>query len=237
MKRIAIIDDIRSYAEEIKNKILSSNWDCNIEVDIYDNPRIFLQTAKSGKEYNLCLSDIEMPDMDGIKLAKEIREFDPYMLLIFLTAYPKYAILGYKVDAYDFILKDQFNEEWEKVQIKIKKEFEREDDDYYLVQASNFFEKISLGQVFYIFKEKKYSIFVLERREIAVRKPLKQIQSELKKKNQFILVERGCIVNIEKIKRFELREIEMADGKKISLGHIRTSEVREKILSYYKGRF
>lgn len=236
MKRIAIIDDIRSYAEEIKCEIAACDWNCNIEVDIYNNPEIFLQAVQSGKEYNICLSDIEMPKMNGIELAKEIRKSDPYMLLIFLTAYPQYAIWGYKVDAYDYIVKDQFEEEWERVQKKIKREFERAEDDYYLVQASNYFEKILLRQVLYIYKEKKYSVFVLIGRKIAVRKPLKQILSELKGKSQFILVVRGCIVNIEKIKRFELREIEMVDGERIPLGHIRTSEVREKIHSYYKGR-
>ncbi len=80
-------------------------------------------------------------------------------------------------------------------------------------------------------------MLVLEDREVPVRKSLKQILQELSGKDQFILVERGHIANIEKIKRFELREIELVNGKRIPLGHIRTSEVREKIHSYYKGRF
>lgn len=237
MKKIAIVDDDMYYAEEIRKEIISSEWGYPIRVDLYEEPEEFLVNLQNGGKYDLCLSDIEMPGKNGIELAREIQKTDPYMLFIFLTAYSKYAVHGYKVGAYDYIVKGWFAEEWKRVLGKIKKRFESLDHDFYLVESSNYFEKIPLNHVLYIYKEKKYTVFVLENREVPVRKSLRQIQEELAGKEQFIQVERGYIANIEMIKRFELREIELINGKRIPLGHIRSSEVREKIHSYYHGRF
>lgn len=237
MKKIAVVDDDMNYAKYIREEIYASEWGEDVEVDVYNAPDLFISGLKEGKIYDLCISDIEMPGKNGVELAEEIRRIDSGILLIFLTSYSKYAICGYKVDAFDYLLKEHFAEEWKRTLEKVKREFKRAEDECYLVDALTYFERISLNQIFYIYKDKRYAVFVLEDREIPVRKSLKQILQELSGKNQFILVERGHIVNIEKIKRFELREIEMVNGKRIPLGHIRTSEVREKIHSYYKGRF
>lgn len=236
MKRIAIVEDDRNFAEEVRKEIGLSRWKYAIETDIYDNPAYFLDNMKNGKRYDLCLSDIEMPEMNGIELAREIRKLDPYMLLIFLTAYPKYAILGYKVEAYDYILKTHFKSEWSKVLIKIQKEFEKADNEFYLVETPNIYEKIPLNHILYIYKDKKYTVFVQADRTTSVRKSLKQVRQELTGKGQFILVERGHIANIEKIKRFESRELEMENGKIIPIGHIRSAEIRDKIHLYYRDR-
>ena len=235
MKRIAIIDDDRNYAENIREEIRSGEWGEAVRIDLYEHPLSFLSRMKEEGGYDLCLSDIEMPGKNGIELAKEIRRTDPNVLLIFLTAYPRYAVLGYRVEAYDYILKERFREEWKRVSARIRKEFERADQDFYLVEMPNYFERIPLSQVQYIYKEKKYALFVLAEREVAVRKTLKQVQEELAEYRQFIQVERGYIANIEKIRRFAGRELEMENGHRIPLGRIRTAEVSERIHSYYHG--
>ena len=89
MKKIAIVDDDRDYAEGIRKVITASKWRDTIWADIYEDPGLFLDELQNGKEYDLCLSDIEMPGKSGLALAGEIRRLDPYMLLVFLTAYSK----------------------------------------------------------------------------------------------------------------------------------------------------
>lgn len=49
--------------------------------------------------------DIQMPDIDGINLAKEIIRAEEPPLIIFVTAYDKYAIDAFEVNAIDYILK------------------------------------------------------------------------------------------------------------------------------------
>ncbi len=54
---------------------------------------------------DVALLDIDMPNMDGITVAKHLRKFMPRLNIIFLTGYPEYALESYKVLASDFLVK------------------------------------------------------------------------------------------------------------------------------------
>ena len=58
-------------------------------------------------EINIALLDIEMPGMNGIELAKLLREKNPYCIIIFITAYDRfeYAIEAMHIKAFDYLLK------------------------------------------------------------------------------------------------------------------------------------
>ena len=49
--------------------------------------------------------DIQVPDMLGIEVAKQIRQKDNTVIIMFVTSFSQYAIEGYSVDAMDYILK------------------------------------------------------------------------------------------------------------------------------------
>ncbi|MDT8715086.1 response regulator [Clostridium sp. 19966] len=55
--------------------------------------------------------DIEMPHMDGMSLAKEIMKFNDDIQIVFVTAYKKYALEAFKVNAVNYILKPITEEE------------------------------------------------------------------------------------------------------------------------------
>lgn len=58
-------------------------------------------------DINIALLDIEMPGMNGIELAKLIREKNPDCIIIFITAYDRfdYAIEAIHIKALDYLLK------------------------------------------------------------------------------------------------------------------------------------
>ena len=49
--------------------------------------------------------DIDLPSMDGMSAVKKIREHSLDTMVIFVTSLAQYAIEGYKVNAFDFIVK------------------------------------------------------------------------------------------------------------------------------------
>ena len=54
---------------------------------------------------DLALLDVEMPVMNGIELAAAIKEYQPDAAIIFVTAYPKYAVDAFAVRASGYLLK------------------------------------------------------------------------------------------------------------------------------------
>ena len=82
-------------------------------------PLVVVGEAASGREAltllgntptDLVLSDIHMPDMDGIELARHLLKLPVPPVLIFTTAYHEHAIAAFEVHAVDYLLKP-FNAE------------------------------------------------------------------------------------------------------------------------------
>src|SRR5699024_6989805 len=55
--------------------------------------------------FDIIFLDIEMPGLDGMSTAEQIRKFDSDVVLVFVTNMAQYAIRGYSVGALDFVLK------------------------------------------------------------------------------------------------------------------------------------
>ena len=79
----------------------------------HDGFQVMAKTYSTGRrlleEYSpdtdLLLLDIQLPDMLGIDVARQIRQRDSRVMIIFVTNLAQYAIEGYSVQAFDYVLK------------------------------------------------------------------------------------------------------------------------------------
>ena len=79
--------------------------DCPCQIDTFDSGTTFIDSG-ANVPYDILFLDVSMAKMDGIKLAKRIREYDNNVYIVFVTAFIDYSLEGYKVDAIRYILKD-----------------------------------------------------------------------------------------------------------------------------------
>ena len=106
MFRIAIVEDEQEEYERLNGMIArygEENDGSEFQTTWFSDGQSFL--SKNTEEYNLLFLDIQMPGVNGMELAKEIRKRDRQVLIVFVTNMAQYAIEGYDVQAYDFILK------------------------------------------------------------------------------------------------------------------------------------
>jgi putative two-component system response regulator len=100
--RILIVDDEELICRLLAQRLSSEGFSC--------------VTANNGREalshfykntFSLIISDIKMPEMDGIELLKRVRDLNPKMMVIMVTAYPEIdmAVEAMRLGAYDFIIK------------------------------------------------------------------------------------------------------------------------------------
>ena len=105
MFRIGIAEDDPSFQKTISEYIERYKKETNIDIQASffqdGNELVF----KYEPIYDVLLLDIEMPKMNGIDAAREIRKRDQRVLIIFITNMAQYAINGYEVGALDFVLK------------------------------------------------------------------------------------------------------------------------------------
>ena len=100
--RILVVDDEEVICSILARRLTREGYSC--------------MTAHNGKEalnyfykdsFFLIISDIKMPEMDGIELLKKVKAVHPNMLVIIVTAYPEIdlALEAMRLGAYDLIIK------------------------------------------------------------------------------------------------------------------------------------
>lgn len=105
MIRIAVVEDNQEYSDRLVqylNKFAEEN-ERRFEITVFHDGMDLMKIYKSS--WDIIFMDIEMPLLDGMAAAKEIRKSDPVVIIIFVTQMAQYAVKGYEVDAMDFILK------------------------------------------------------------------------------------------------------------------------------------
>ena len=73
-------------------------------------PRQNSKRCSNGEYYDLFILDIEMPNLDGMELAKVIKEHIKNPVIIFLTSYTDYVYNAFEVEAFRFIPKENMKD-------------------------------------------------------------------------------------------------------------------------------
>jgi DNA-binding NtrC family response regulator len=84
-KKVFVVDDEEQIAEVLTESLRAANFD----VEMFSDPRSALMRA-SDCPPDVLVSDISMPEMDGIALAKALRERNPHCKVILISGNPKW---------------------------------------------------------------------------------------------------------------------------------------------------
>jgi len=162
------------------------------------------------QEIDLLLLDIEMPDITGIELLKSL-EKKP--LVIFTTAYDKYALQGYQLDVLDYLVKpirfDRFLKavnKAHKLHLANKGEFIPKEEGYILIKVEYKNVKLNFSEILFIEGLKDYVKVHTKKERYLTRLNLKNIQSKLPA-DQFIRVHRSYVVPVQKITSFQKGQV------------------------------
>lgn len=124
MLNVAIIEDEIKTQELLKSYFadFTENHGKEFNIVYFDNPIKFLTNYKAN--YDMVLMDIELPHMNGMVASHKLREIDKNVTLIFVTNMAQFAVEGYSVNAFDYIVKpvslDDFSLKLERAIDRIK---------------------------------------------------------------------------------------------------------------------
>ncbi|HTX88441.1 MAG TPA: LytTR family DNA-binding domain-containing protein [Bacteroidales bacterium] len=160
------------------------------------------------EEIDLIFLDIQMPDISGIQFLKSLRRKP---LVIFTTAYEKYALTGYELDVIDYLLKpfsfDRFLKAVNKAQdfLGLRDRLPASQGpaadparNFIFVKSDYKLVKINLADILYVEGLKDYVKIFAGERPVITLMSMKAIE-EILPAPAFIRVHRSFIVNIRKI--------------------------------------
>ncbi|MDD2255727.1 MAG: LytTR family DNA-binding domain-containing protein [Bacteroidales bacterium] len=198
------IEIIEAYEQQIPGLVLKQTFTDAISAWSY----------LSQNPVDLVFLDIQMPDISGLQLARSLSKHKP--MIVFTTAYGKFAVDGFDLEAVDYLLKpftfDRFNDSIRKANtykmLQQSKHLKEEDKGIY-VKSDYRNIRISLHEILYIEGYDDYiRIHLDDGKTITTLMSLKSILEKLPSK-EFVRIHRSYIVATHKIKRIYQQKVQL----------------------------
>lgn len=144
--KIAICDDEFDFCQKIKNALEKTIGSYDT-VECFSNGNELLYQA-GNRIFDIVYLDIEMPGIDGIETAEKLQQINSGTLVIFVSSYSCYISKAFKINAFQFLIKEYANED------EIISEYNRAKERYcldhylYSVKKKDTIEKIEIKKLF-----------------------------------------------------------------------------------------
>lgn len=234
MLNIAVCDDEPTEIEYIT--ALINEWgkltQTEINIGCFSCAEAFLFKYETNKSFDLVFLDIQMKAMDGIELAKKIRETDSDLQIVFITGFSDYIFSGYDVSALHYLIKPVEKEKLFEVISRANKNLKKVDDFLLLFIDGESF-KIKLDDIDYIEALSHKSRVGCKENEYVINLPISEIEKKLNK--NFIHCHRSYLANLKNISRISKTDIFFDSGKSIPVSRRMFNSANTSFINFYRG--
>lgn len=229
---IAIIEDSGqelSLLERCLQSYLSSRQVYRV-IDTYTSGEAFLENWPS-KSYDLVFLDILMEGISGIEVARKIRETDSECLLIFISSSKEYALQGFEVRAFDYLLKPLSEERFQKTMDLCQNELAKH-IRYIEVKESLTLVKIPLNEIIYTDYYNHYIQIHTAARLIRSYQQFDVFSPLLLCYPQFLCCYRNCIVNMDHVDSVDKHDFVMENGERVPITRGNRNSIYQQYADY-----
>ena len=213
--RVAIVDDSSvdaAFLEDILNT-WADNRQVVVQPERFDSAEKFLFRYADDKAWDILLLDIEMGAMDGVTMAKRVRQDNEAVQIVFITGYSDYIAEGYEVAALHYLMKPVNREKLLTV-LDRAMEKRKQEDRYLNLEAYGEMVRIPFYDIRYLDVHQNY-VTVHAKADYTVKRTLGDFEKELD--NRFCRVGRAMILNLKYIQRVTKTEVRLSDGTVLPL--------------------
>ncbi len=204
-----------------------------------DSTRFKLSVFSDGDEifenfradYDLILLDIQMKRLNGLETAEKIRQLDRNVYLVFVTNLANYAIKGYSVQAFDFILKP-INYMVLKQLLQCVDKLVSARKQHYLTLPTNLgLTRIDVNHIYYAETEAHYMIIKTDQGEYRMRDTMKNMEAMLEKYS-FFRCNNCYLVNLNHVERVDGSTL-YVNGEKLTISRPRYKAFMEILTNFW----
>ena len=232
MLKIAICDDNRVDVEQLEIA-LDTLSRYSLSYDVYFCAEELLKYTSLNRElYHLYILDIEIPNMTGLELAKEMRKNGVKALFVFLTGYTQYAMEAFDVITFNYISKPVTAEKLESVIIKAMDYLDMVKQDFIFQFCKKQF-RVSCGDILYFEKKGRQAVIHTIPENFKTNMTVSEIWKQLDER-VFIQIHASYIINMEHLRSIEGDEAVMDNGDRILISRSHKQGIKEKHMEFVR---
>lgn len=228
---VAVCDDNEEQISELRR--LLGEWSANkpfaLAIDEYISAESFLFSYPD-KPCSLLLLDIEMQRMNGMELAKKLRENGDMLPIVFITGYVQYMNEGYEVEALHYLLKPLDRDRLFAVLDRYVKR--RTPESEIVLETEDGMRRISTETVVYCeAMGKKTEVHFSDGKTVLCDTGISGMRKFLT--GDFVLCHRSYIVNLRYVRSIGKAEIFLDSGESIPVSRRLYKEINDKFIGFY----
>ena len=228
--KIAICDDTEIDRNFIKDIVTDWANKSGVKPDIhmFSSAEEFLFEYEDCKDYQILLLDIEMGQMDGVSLAKELRKTNDSAQIVFITGYSDYIAEGYEVSALHYLMKPVREEKLSEVLDRAVSKLGK-DEKALMLESGGETNLVPIYRIRFIDVRGNYTTVHADK-EYTIKKTLSDVEKELDER--FYRVGRSCIVNLTQISKVTKTDIFFNSGETVPLPRGSYEKVNHAIIEF-----
>lgn len=233
--RVLVCDDDPGVREQIVALVreLCASVPVQVETTAFSDGALLLENYEEAA--NFAFLDIEMPIMDGLEVARELRRRDSGICIVFMTNHEKYAIRGYEVGAWRYLLKPVQPERFLREMQAPFQEAAQAVQRSLCVKGTDGLYCIEPGQLLYAETLPNHQVALHLRREVlTANTSIRALEAQLDE-TAFFRCHNSYLINFQYVARIG-GELVMKDGSCVPVSRHRRAELLQRFTAYLGGK-
>ena len=217
MLKIIACDDDVAFLDRLHRMIDRWSTETGTAVDVALVTRGEDLARHAASRADIILLDMIMPLVNGMDTARELRQSDTAVRLVFLTSSPEFALESYEVRAFDYLLKPVTYERLAQPLDELSSMRPAATDEL-VIKTSFGYHALRLSDIEYAEARNKHVVFRLrDGRDIEALESFRSVEDRLAQNATFFKCHRSYQVNLRNIDHFDRTDIVMRSGACIPL--------------------
>ena len=236
MIHVALCDDDPHFLKQLRQA--TAQWFTERQIIFsaieFSSAKHLLDSVKE-TSYDVFFLDIEMPEVDGMQLAKLIRETLPDSIIIFLTSHDEFAPDGYRVQALRYLSKQTWKKFLSEALDAATAQVEKQGTGSLTVSHYGNIQRIPHRDILYIRHISRYCEIAIKAGEtIQDDRGIKKL-FEIIGDGRFIFIDRGAFINLDYLQKIENGQAVMTNVHSLPISRRLLPQVKLTINRYYGG--
>lgn len=204
----------------------------HVQYDVYHNGLDLLASIHTHR-YDVLLLDILMPGFTGIEVAKEVRQSNEKIPIIFLTTSPEFAVESYRIHVFDYLMKpvdqsalfETLNRAYTATATALEKSI--------MIQTAKAIYVLSLSQIEFVeIYNRTLSFHLIDGTVKSISGRLSDYEDALLKHSEFLKIHRSYIINMDFMKVLNKKSFITLTGNEVPISRNLLPAIQKRYIEH-----